>query len=105
MEFRVHPPTTNSVKTINWLFITNAILRFASSHSWKKIYTKTGRVSIDEVINFVYGGRLSKYLIGYTNDLKQRRIRMDRIEDYKGLTWCKEDANYSFSTSGISELI
>jgi len=39
IEFRVHPPTLNPIKAINWLFICNAILKFANiqKSSWYTI--------------------------------------------------------------------
>jgi hypothetical protein len=104
MEFRVHPPTTNSTKTINWLFITNAILRYADSVSWQSII-KEDKLTLSDILSFSYSERLSNYLCAYIEDLKQLRIESDSVSDIKGLKWCKEDPTYEFSYKGIKELL
>lgn len=99
VEFRVHPPTVNAIKTINWIFICNAIMKFANlnKNNWQKI----GKLSLQDLISTVYDAKLSKYLSSYINTLKEKRIIYDSVSDFTGDIWCKEDENFTFSQAPL----
>ena len=102
IEFRVHPPTLNPVKAISWLFIANAILRFANLHknNWYKIYKS--KLSLSDIFDTVYNPELTTYLNNYISYLKERRKVYDSIGDSEGEVWCREDEIISFK--GIEKL-
>lgn len=95
VEFRVHPPTVNAIKTINWVFICNAIMKFANlnKNNWQNIE----KISLQELINSVYDIKLSNYLSEYINTLKEKRIIYDSVSDFTGDIWCKADESFTFS--------
>lgn len=111
VEFRPHTPTTNPQKIINWLFICNAIVRYASLNSKDILTNRKNKVTLNKILdyyadNFSSKGKfLSEYLKAYVNERKERFIRDyeagDRISSWE----IEEDKNYLFSYQGIGELI
>jgi hypothetical protein len=95
VEFRMHPPTINEVKTISWIFICNAILKYANLHknNWNSLKKS---LSLQKIFSAVYNPELAEYLTRYTEHLKTERNRYDEITDIQGKTWCKEDSNICF---------
>jgi hypothetical protein len=72
IEFRLHTPTTNSDKVINWLFMCNAIMEFAKNNTKKCLSDE--EISFTDVLNFYgktyktsHATNLSKNLIAYYN--------------------------------------
>ena len=59
LEFRIHTPTLNGHKIINWLFICNAIARYAEKYPYKCITDKT--INIEDVFNYYKTSYESKY--------------------------------------------
>lgn len=104
LEFRVHPPTINATKAINWLFITNAILKYVSISNWEETLRES-TITLRDIFNNVYSKELATYLIAYTEDLKEFRRTMDTVKDIQGNLWCEKDSNYTFSYNGISSLL
>lgn len=94
IEFRVHPPTTNAIKVINWIFICNAILKYAEEY-------KETPENLFDVINTVYSRHLSSYLNNYITKLKLDRIRFDENRDMTGVLWCKEDEKFTFPMANM----
>jgi hypothetical protein len=96
IEFRIHPPTTNAIKSINWIFLCNGILKYANLNkkNWKSIKKS---LSLHEVFDSVYSPKLTVYLDNYINCLKSKRKTYDNVEDYIGNIWCKEDVNFKLS--------
>ena len=97
IEFRLHPPTLSSVKAINWLFICNAILRYANlaKKDWFETY-KSNSLEFKEVFSAVYPPQLAKYLNSYIETLKYNRVTYDAINDYEGNAWCQNDLLFNF---------
>ena len=79
IEFRLHTPTTNSDKIINWLLMCNAIMEYAKNYPYKCI--STDEVTFKDVLNF-YG---KKYKTSYAMNLSQRLITYyeTRVEKFK----------------------
>ena len=50
IEFRLHTPTTNFTKTINWLFICNALVRFAQNNIDGLIDGKFNSITLKDVL-------------------------------------------------------
>jgi len=99
VEFRVHPPTNNAIKVINWIFICNAIMKFANlnKNNWQKISIK----SLPNLISKVYDPKLSNYLTNYIIELQNRRKIYDSVSDFTGDMWCKEDDKFTFSKADL----
>lgn len=71
VEFRLHTPTLNGHKIINWLFMCNAIVRFAEKYPKRCISAK--KVTFEDVLRYYaeisngapYATALSENLIAY----------------------------------------
>ena len=111
VEFRPHTPTTNPQKIVNWLFICNAIVRYASLHSKSILTDRKQKITLNKVLdyyaeNFGSTGRfLSEYLKAYVTERKEKFIRDyergDKISNWE----IEEDKDYLFNYQGIGELI
>lgn len=108
LEFRLHGPTRNAQKMINWLFICNGILKYAMNNS-HKILLSSCSVSLNEVMDYYksHGSRgefLAEYLKAYIASRKQAFI-----EDYKKgdklSKWdYQKDDEYVFTYNGVTNL-
>lgn len=72
IEYRVHTPTQNSTKVINWLFILIGIIKFAeknklliSENIYKFLHSG---INLSEILNSVYSEELATYLVTYTEN-------------------------------------
>lgn len=89
-EWRIHPPTQNLDKIVNWLFICNAIVRFADNHK-ADIATDVYNMkpaSLDFILNDVYSKDLATILSAYCEERKTMVEKMaismnDIIGDYE----------------------
>lgn len=83
VEFRCHTSTFNKDKIINWIFICNAICKFAFNN--RAIISREGtNVSLDGIINDSYSGELSNYLLSYINYRKQLMLDHSKKGDNIG---------------------
>ncbi len=110
IEFRLHTPTVNSQKTINWLFICNAIVRYAILNS-RTILMSNKKISLDDVMEY-YGNTfrvpqadfLSRYLKAYI----QERKEYFAADFKKGNVMSKEemltDKQYEFKFENVTHL-
>lgn len=110
IEFRLHQPTRNSQKMINWLFICNAIVKYAETNA-KKILMGESSITLEEVVNWYkeeIGNKeacfLSEYLNAYINDRKTYFLRDYKNNDYLSLDEMNTDCNYSFSYKDVQHL-
>lgn len=88
IEWRVHPPTQNKDKIINWLFITNGILKFVDKHKEKIADFEDLRdIDLAFIMQDIYSDDLSARLNNYISFRKHYMIGMDS----KGLTELKND--------------
>jgi hypothetical protein len=98
LEFRSHTPTTNSEKTINWLFIINAVLKYALENADSVICRKE-KVNLTDCVEFSYledAPELCEYLKAYI--LKRKKDHEDKYlsGDIYGDEFDK-DNGYSFA--------
>jgi hypothetical protein len=73
VEFRCHTPTLSATKTIYWLFILIAILKYAKSHVKELTTVKQAelpKITLTSILNSVYPRKISRILIKYMEDRK-----------------------------------
>ena len=108
-EFRIHEGTLNSQKIINWLFICQAIVKYAE-HNQTSIF-EGKPVTMEDVLNYyaktfkdVRSKKLSAYLIAYFKE-RQAIFAADlKKGDVLSLDFDKKDKTYVFEYNGIKEL-
>lgn len=85
IEFRVHVPTRDPIKVINWLYICSAIVKYAEYLTKRDIDLNEERsLKLTSVLNQVYDFKLASYLNGYINERKKNRINDERNGDCTG---------------------
>lgn len=109
-EFRLHTPTTNSHKMVAWLFICNAVVRYAAQYE-KQIFQRKGTIPLEEVLGYYannYGdeGRfLSEYLTAYVEERKEAFFK-DYEKGDKVSKWEMDgDKKYTFTYKGVRSLV
>ena len=110
IEFRLHTPTQNAQKIINWLFIINAICRYASFHS-KEILTSDKIITFKQVLDYyknTFSNEkatfLSDYLYAYFEERKEL-FRKDLEKNDKLSAWeMNNDKDYIFKFNGVTHL-
>jgi hypothetical protein len=112
VEFRLHTPTTNSHKMVNWLFICNAIVKYADRYAMDIITSKKS-ISIKEVLAIyeVLSPKdekarfLSEYIYEYFLE-RQERFQKDLDRGDKVSKWdIEEDKQYQFSYKNVKGLV
>lgn len=71
VEFRVHTPTFNSDKIINWTYICSAILSFVEANASNIISNEDKKYSLEEILNSSYSSDISKKLVNYVEYRKE----------------------------------
>jgi len=110
VEFRLHTPTVNSQKIINWLFIVNAIARYAVLNS-REILTSSKKITLSSVLNYYkdtfripQAEFLSEYLKAYVDE-RTEAFQKDYIKgDYLSSWELEGDKTYEFKHKNISHL-
>ena len=111
IEFRLHTGTTNSQKAINWLFICNAIVKTAMSHS-REILTGSKVFTLYDVLSY-YPERfptanalfLREYLNAYVEQRKERFLSDFNKLDYFSKWDIDEDKKYEFTFDSVKDLV
>jgi Putative amidoligase enzyme. len=109
-EFRIHQGTLNTQKVINWLFICNAIVKYAEKNS-KNILSGSSHISLKQVLNY-YGENfktkdaifLSDYLNAYVAERKDYFLSDYKAEDFISGQEQADDKTYEFEYKGTSLL-
>jgi hypothetical protein len=92
IEFRIHTPTRDAVKCINWLYICSAIIKYTDELSRKNVDLATCKhLTLSKILSEVYGYRLSSYLNKYVNDRKANRVSDEANGDRVGATEIKNE--------------
>jgi Putative amidoligase enzyme len=107
LEFRVHTPTFNATKIINWLLICNAICKYAQKYPLKCL--DNTKISLEEVLNYyakqnsfsTYNSFISRYLNTYVAERKAMFAKDKKEEDYLSNHELATDSNYEFIFEGI----
>lgn len=112
IEWRLHQATTNSQKMINWLFICNAIVKYADRYA-SEIITNKGNISVKQVLDIYKelhpkdkdATFLSDYLYAYFEE-RQAQFAKDIKKGDKISEWdMLDDKSYKFSYKGVSSLV
>lgn len=92
VEFRVHTPTFNPDKVINWIFICAGILEFAK-RNYKKLFNTTtvASISLKGILTEVYIHEVARSLCDYIYD---RQFMYQKRQDPTGSKEIAEDLNY-----------
>lgn len=74
VEFRVHTPTFNYDKIINWVYICNAILKYVEKHSFSIIFKmQNNDIKLKDIINDVYGNVNASVASALINYIEYRK--------------------------------
>lgn len=116
VEFRLHPPTVNFTKTINWLFICNAFVRFAEANKQAIIAGKLSKVTLADIIsgyttdfgNNIYedkvGKQISDYLQIYIDERKKMFAADYKNKNYLGTGEFEQDPSYRFTDGNMNTI-
>lgn len=110
MEFRLHQATTNGRKMIAWLFICNAILKYAEKYP-RQILSSGEPIALDTVMDYYQehfknkeGEFMSRYLKAYIANRKSYFLGQRK----KGNLECREelleDKEFMFEFEGMTNL-
>lgn len=108
IEFRVHTPTTNSDKIINWVLMCNAIILYAQKNIRKCVSGE--KISFrNDILNYYANSRntyyskfLSANLIAYYDQRVAMFDKDFKNGEYLGLGELINDSTFSFNTINIS---
>ena len=106
-EFRLHTPTTNAYKIVNWLYICNAIIKYAEQNA-DSILVKRGGISVKDVLSYYKnnfgedGSFLTEYLVAYVEQRKKAFYSDYEKGDKISMWEMDEDENYVFKYQGKS---
>lgn len=106
LEFRLHTPTFNSTKVINWLLICNAICKYAEKYPMACITNE--KVTFEDVLNFYrdnntsseYSAFVSRYLIAYVKQRNKVFAEDKKKGDLLSTHEFESDKNYTFELEG-----
>ncbi len=99
VEFRLHTPTFNETKVINWLFICMAILRYAETSEAK--LSELESIKLKDVLEFAYGTDSNTYLtlVDYMDKRKSFFFKNYRVYgDTYGALDLLQDTDVEFKT-------
>lgn len=96
VEFRIHTPSKNPIKIMNWIFICTAIVKYAEYLRDQNIKMDTIRnVTLNDIIRKVYPYRILSYLSTYIDYRKTMRSKDDTFTDFTGEREVNEDMQYT----------
>jgi hypothetical protein len=96
VEFRIHVPSKNPIKIMNWIFICTAIVKYAEYLQSQNIEMETIRnVTLNDIIRKVYPYKMSSYLSTYIDYRKTMRSKDDTFNDFTGEREVNEDMQYT----------
>lgn len=106
-EFRIHAPTTNVQKVINWMFICAGILKYAIANKSVLLTARMGSTSIklEDIMSNVYSPRVAGQLKDY---IQFREIYFyqlaNKYQDPAGLTDLRLDHDLDFHTNLVTSV-
>lgn len=111
IEFRIHGPSQNPTKILNWLFITNAILEYSIRYSNMIIDKSTTtllykNITLADIISIIYkdNPNVIKYLIEYIEYRKEFiQNSVNKYEDMWGKIELETDKEFTFNNMLIDE--
>lgn len=98
IENRLHSGTLSATKSINWLFITIALIEFAKINQEEIIRART-KYKLDDIIQVVFGGtkegnNLVDYLKEYIINRKNNYLKLLMKHDYIGNEFDNNDTEF-----------
>lgn len=117
IEFRLHTATLNFTKTLNWILICSAIVKYADTHTKEIISGKISKITLYQILegytnNFrdkkdtnEMGLFIHKYLEEYIENRKAYFADKTLKKDYVCEREISEDKKYKFQYKGITDLI
>ena len=116
LEFRIHPPTFNHTKVVNWLFICIGIVTFAERNT-KDIISRKIKPSLEDIMKGFYtyfgsyefndavGVEIANYLNAYIRFRKEKVAEATKAGDVlaKNIEF-DADAKFKFSNNVLSSL-
>lgn len=108
VEFRLHTPTTNAQKILNWLFICVAIVKYTSANT-RNILLSKNNITLNEVLSYYnqFGDKgefLQRYLNAYISERKEAFFK-DFMKGDKTSEWeMLQDKQYKFQFEGVDYL-
>jgi len=104
VEFRIHSGTVSPIKIINWVFITNAIVKYALEKQ-DVIFGGKEKILLEDVIDYAYndqtnhGQWLTRYLNGYIRSRVFEHIATVQEHSTYGNEF-NNDSKYIFNVNG-----
>lgn len=107
-EFRLHTATTNSAKMINWLFICNAIVRYAENNVQKIL--SDSKIKLSDVLDYYAdhfkGNESAEFLSEYLKAYYKERCKVfkkdmesgDKVSNHD----ITNDKDFKFSYKGVA---
>ena len=94
IEFRVHIPTRDKIKVLNWLYICSAIVKYAETmHNKPNCLDNVKSLTLKSIFNSVYPSDLANYLNDYVSHRKSERKINDAANDFIGETEIRNEMN------------
>ncbi len=113
IEFRLHGPSCNVHKIVNWMLICTAIIKYAEAHALEIITMKEAKISLKDVLYIfpemnvrdVKANSISDYLYAYFEHRK--KVFASDIKNGDGISmWdIEQDEEYEFEYNGIRGLV
>lgn len=108
IEFRIHTPTLNADKIINWLMMCIAIIKYAETNPKDCVTTK--KVTFTDVLSHYgnsrgtsFGNHLSKRLIEYYENRVEYFKKDFERGDYQSNRELVEDQKFEFNISSLNK--
>jgi hypothetical protein len=106
IEFRIHTPTLNPDKVINWVLMCAAIVKYAENYTEKCV--KLNKISFEEVLNFYKdfyktdtSSKLSDNLVSYYRNRCEYFAKDFAKGDYVSTEEMKKDNDFAFNTTKL----
>lgn len=105
VEFRIHAPTFNIQKIVNWMFICSGILQFAIKNKDRLLKSSIGAtaITLEDIISNIYSHRVSLQLTDY---IQYREVFFKQLankySDPAGLIDLRIDQEQDFGTNLVT---
>jgi hypothetical protein len=107
VEFRIHTPTTNPAKLINWLFICAGIVNFVRYHAPAYTNKSLENLTLNNILRVVYSKKpgILDYLLSYVKWRKDFMKQCANSGDDIGSTEIMSDLDFTFPFKGTKETL
>jgi hypothetical protein len=107
IEFRIHTPTTNKAKLINWLYICSGILTFVEKYAKNYTNETLSRLTLTNLLKAVYGNSpdVLEYLLRYIKWRTDYMVLCSNQGDDVGTTEIMGDDDFTFKYKGKDTLV